>query len=160
MKWACGHKCGSKRCDIITNTLNGVSPFYPFSINFYYSFCTNGIKSLVFLEGLFLHIEITISRQLISLITTIAYYNYLHQFLDPNLKLYQVTVGSPKYTCNVQNLVTTYYFEENYWRIFTQMVGTHLAKIKESKIFSNFVWLVIGLSHHCRKLWRLGASQK
>lgn len=54
-------------------------------------------------------------------------------------KLYQVTVGSLKYIGNIQNLATSYFFEENYWNIFTQREITHLAKIEESKILTNSV---------------------
>lgn len=48
-------------------------------------------------------------------------------------------VGGLKYIENIQNLVRSYYFEENYLKIFTQRREISLAKIEESKNFSNFV---------------------
>lgn len=65
--------------------------------------------------------------------TTLAYYTHFQQLLDPTTKLYQIMVGVLKYIGNVQNMVTSYYFEENYQRIFTKRRENNLTKIEKSK---------------------------
>lgn len=72
------------------------------------------------LESLFFCIEIIISRQVIGLATTIAYYSHLHQLLDPNIKIYQVMVGDLKYTGNILNLVSSSYWKELSENIYTK----------------------------------------
>lgn len=90
-------------------------------------------------EGLFSYIKMTISKHVFGLETTLAYYTHFQQLLDPTTKLYQIMVGVLKYIGNVQNMVTSYYFEENYQRIFTKRRENNLTKIEKSKKNSNYV---------------------
>lgn len=52
---------------------------------------------------------------------------------------FQISVGGLKYTGNLKNLVTSYYFEETYWHIFTQRRKYVLPEIENSTNLSNTV---------------------
>lgn len=69
-------------------------------------------------------------------------------------KLYQVMVGGLKYTSNVQMLVSTYYFEEYYWRIFIQM-GEPLSQNRGIKNFLQLYSEHRPLTQHYLHHWKL-----
>lgn len=48
-------------------------------------------------------------------------------------------MGGLEYTRNLQNLVTRYYFEVNYWNSFTRRRNSILPETKNSRKFSNTV---------------------
>jgi hypothetical protein len=72
----------------------------------------------------------TINRQVLSLASTVAFYNLHQSIAKPDEEPLTVTVGGVKYTRNVQTLKRRFEIEEGYWKNF--MCST----ISQKQLFS------------------------
>ena len=75
----------------------------------------------------------TNNRQVIGLVSTVAFYN-LHKSIEkPNEQPLVLTIGGLQYTRNVEALMRTYFFEKKYWVKFLSLPLEDLEKIFPKK---------------------------
>ena len=62
----------------------------------------------------------TIDKQVLGLVTTIAWYNHHRLIVFPTNNLFEVTVGGLRYTGNLERLGDLYNKKEKYWKRFSE----------------------------------------